>query len=153
AIVGTSSGMAPYSRRRSETTDACSLVRGTSTRQPNNGLVSYEDILLFTAAASPATATPLPRGVATGPPPALRSGPVRPSVGLTRCWSVVVPSQVIANGVASGQPAAISILPRSAGAVSAPRITRVPPTYPSWLASLACTTRYSPLLSVGNAIP
>src|ERR1700761_145756 len=126
AMVGTSSGTAPYSRSRSETTDACSLVRGTSTRQPNSGLVSYQDILLFAAAASPTTATAPPRVVATVTPAAFRSGPIRPSVVATVCWSVVVPSQVIANGVASGQPAAISILPRSAGAVSAPKTTRVP---------------------------
>ena len=36
------------------------------------------------------------------------------------------PFQVIATGVVSGQPAAISVLPMSTGPVSAPRITRVP---------------------------
>ena len=49
-----------------------------------------------------------------------------PSVATTVCWSVVVPFQVMANGVLSAQPAAISILPRSAGPVSAPRMTRLP---------------------------
>src|ERR1700742_2830228 len=125
-MVGTSSGTAPYSRSRSETADACSRVRGTSTRQPNSGLVSYQDNLLLAAAASPTTATAAPRVVATVMPAALRSGPMRPRVVATVCWSVGAPSQVIANGVGSGQPAAISILPRSAGAVSAPRITSVP---------------------------
>ena len=43
AIVGTSSGTAPYSRSRCDTTAACSLVRGTRTRQPNSGLVSNQD--------------------------------------------------------------------------------------------------------------
>src|SRR3984893_15514592 len=125
-MVGTSSGPAPSTRSRSDTTDACSLVRGTSTRQPNSGLVSYQDILLFAAAASPTTATAPPRVVATVTPAAFRSGPIRPRVVATVCWSVVVPSQGIANGVASAQPAAMSILPRSAGAVSAPRTTSVP---------------------------
>src|SRR6201992_838472 len=112
-MVGTSSGTAPYSRSRSDTTDACSLVLGTSTRQPNSGLVSYQDILLFAAAASPTTAararsprrpnsglvsyqdillfaaaaspttaTAVPRVVATVTPAALRSGPIRPGVGV-----------------------------------------------------------------------
>src|SRR5580693_2181255 len=126
AIVGTSSGTAPYSRSRSETTEACSLVRGTSTRQPNSGLFSYQDILLFGAAVSPTTAIAPPRVVATVTPADLRSGPILASVVTTVCCSVVVPSQVIANGVASGHPAAISILPRSCGAVSAPSTTSVP---------------------------
>ena len=126
AIVGTSSGTAPYSRSWSETTDACSLVRGTSTRQPNSGLVSNQDSRFLAAAASPTTAMAPPLVVATVTPAAFRSGPMRPRVVTTVCWSVVVPSQVMANGVASGQPAAISILPRSAGAVSAPMITSVP---------------------------
>src|SRR6202043_3237496 len=114
------------SRSRSDTTDACSLVRGPTPPQPNSGLASYQDSLLFAAAASPTTATAPPRVVATVTPAAFRSGPILPSVVTTVCWSVVVPSQVIANGVASGQPAAISILPRSAGAVSAPRTTKAP---------------------------
>ena len=82
-------------------------------------MVSYQDSLLFSAAASPTTATAPPRVVATVTPAAFRSGPIRPRVVTTVCWSVVVPSQVIENGVESGQPAAMSILPRSAGAVSA----------------------------------
>src|SRR6516165_9963300 len=135
AIVGTSSGTAPYSRSRSETTEACSLVRGTSTRQPNSSLVSYQESRLPAAAASPTTATALPRVVATVTPAALRSGPIRPSVVVTVCWSVVVPSQVIANGVASGQPAATSILPSSAGAASAPSTTSVAGLYATRLIS------------------
>src|SRR5580692_9834470 len=152
-MVGTSSGTAPYSRSRSDTADACSLVRGTSTRQPNSGLVSYQDILLFAAAASPTTATALPRVVATVTPAAFRSGPIRPSVVATVCWSVVVPSQVIANGVASGQPAAISILPSSCGAVSAPSTASVPGPWDTWLASPAWITRSSPGASPVSAMP
>src|SRR3984893_18691619 len=125
-MVGTSSGPAPSTRSRSDTTDACSLVRGTSTRQPNSGLVSYQDILLFAAAASPTTAMAPPLVVATVTPAAFRSGPIRPRVVTTVCWSVVVPPQVMAKRGASGQPAATNILPRSAGVSSAPMITSVP---------------------------
>ena len=85
-----------------------------------------DPLLSGAAAASPTTAMAPPLVVATVTPAAFRSGPIRPRVVTTVCWSVVVPSQVMANGVASGQPAAISILPRSAGAVSAPMITSVP---------------------------
>ena len=85
AIVGTSSGTAPYSRSRSETTEACSLVRGTSTRQPNSGLVSYQENLFCAAAAAPTTATAPPRVVATVTPAAFRSGPMRPRVVATVC--------------------------------------------------------------------
>ena len=43
AIVGTCSGTAPQACSRLITSPACSLVRGTSTRQPNSGLVSNQD--------------------------------------------------------------------------------------------------------------
>ena len=66
-----------------------------------------------------------PRVLARETPAALRSGPIRPRVETTVCCALVVPSQVIANGVASGQPAAISILPSSAGPASAPSTTSV----------------------------
>ena len=125
AIVGTSSGTAPYSRRRCDTTAACSLVRGTSTRQPNSGLVSNHDSVSRAATASPTTATAGPAVLASDTPAALRSGPIRPRVEATVCCALVVPSQVMANGVASGQPAAISILASSAGPASAPSTTSV----------------------------
>src|ERR1700761_625923 len=115
-MVGTSSGTAPYSRSRWETRAACSLVRGTSTRQPNSGLVSNQDSRSCAATASPTTATAEPLVVARDTPAPLGSGPMRPSEDTTVCCALVVPSQVMANLVASGQPAAISILASSAGA-------------------------------------
>ena len=66
-----------------------------------------------------------PLVLARDTPAALRSGPMRPRVETTVCWALVVPSQVMASRVASGQPAAISILARSAGAASAPSTTSV----------------------------
>ena len=53
-------------------------------------------------------------------PAALRSAVTDPRVQTTVRWSVVVPSQVSANGVVSAQPAATSIFAMSAGPVSAP---------------------------------
>ena len=43
AIVGTSTGTAPYARSRSLIAPACSLVRGTSTFQPYSGRDSHQD--------------------------------------------------------------------------------------------------------------
>src|SRR6202000_1360368 len=117
--------MAPCSRSCSETAAASALVRGTSTRQPNSGLVSYQDSSGCNAAASPTTATA--SLALTGlTPAALRSAVIRPSVEVTVRCAVVVPSQVMATGVPSGQPAAISILPRSAGPAPAPSTTSEP---------------------------
>jgi hypothetical protein len=88
-------------------------------------LVSNQDSRSLTATASPTTAMAEPRVLARDTPAALRSGPMRPRVDTTVCCALVVPSQVMASRVASGQPAAISILPRSAGAASAPSTTSV----------------------------
>ncbi len=86
-------------------------------------------------------------------PAALRSGPIRPSVETTVCCALVVPSQVIATLVPSGQPAAISILPRSAGAASAPSTTSVAGLYAIWLASAAPMMRSSPFRSLASGMP
>ena len=86
-------------------------------------------------------------------PAALRSGPIRPRVETTVCCARVVPSQVMASLVVSGQPAAISILPRSAGTASAPSTTSVAGLYPIWLASEAWMTRSSPFRSLASGMP
>jgi len=153
AIVGTSSGTAPYSRRRCETTAACSLVRGTRIRQPNSGLVSNQDSRSRAATASPTTAMAVPLVFASDTPAALRSGPTRPSVETTVCCALVVPSQVMASRVASGQPAATSILPSSAGPASAPSTTSVAGLYATRLASAAWITRNSPFGSLATGMP
>ena len=69
---------------------------------------------------------------------------MRPSADTTVRWDVFVPSQVTANGVVSGQPAAMSILPRSAGPASAPSTTSVPGVNATRLASAAWMMRTSP---------
>jgi len=88
-------------------------------------LVSNQDSVSRAATASPTTAMAGPAVLARDTPAALRSGPMRPRVEATVRWALVVPSQVMASGVASGQPAAISILPSSAGPASAPSTTSV----------------------------
>src|SRR5580700_1730785 len=153
AIVGTCSGTAPLARSRSQTSSACSFVRGTSTRQPNSGLVSYQDRADCAETPSPTTATAGPLAVSRLTPAAFRSAATVPSVPTTVCWSVVVPFHVIANGAVSGQPAAISILPRSTGPDSAPRITSVPSLAETRLASLAWMTRTSPVASLVSGMP
>ena len=67
------------------------------------------------------------------------------------CWSVVVPFQVMANGAFSPQPLAISILPRSTGPVSAPRMTSVPSVTDTRLTSPGVMMRTSLLASVVSA--
>lgn len=52
-MVGTSSLCAPYVRSRAISGAAWSLVRGTRTRQPNSGLVSYQVSSARCSAAAP----------------------------------------------------------------------------------------------------
>jgi hypothetical protein len=93
-MVGTSSGTAPYSRSRTDSEAACSLVRGTSTRQPNSGLVSNHDRVSRRFTTSPTTVTA--GGLIFA---ALASAEIESSVEITVDWSVVVPTRVIATGV------------------------------------------------------
>ena len=78
---------------------------------------------------------------------------MRPRVEVTVCCALVVPSQVMAKGVASGQPAATSILPSSAGPASAPSTTSVAGLYATRLTSAAWITRSSPFGSVASGMP
>src|SRR5215207_3637708 len=60
AMVGTSTGTAPYARSRSLIAPACSLVRGTSTFQPYSGRLSHQD-------SRPRSATAGPTAITSGP--------------------------------------------------------------------------------------
>ena len=102
------------------------MVRGTSTRQPNSGLVSNQDSALLRGDGLADHGDRRARQVSGLTPAALRSAGTEPSVVSTVCCSVVVPFQVMASGVDSFQPAATSILPRSARPASAPSTTRLP---------------------------
>lgn len=117
-IVGTSSGTAPYPRSWSDSDAACSFVRGTSTRQPNSGLVSNQDSLSRQL-------TTFPTMIRAGASMPLVSDASFCSVETTVSCSVVVPRLVIAAGVESGRPAATRPFATSATAPSAPRMTRV----------------------------
>src|ERR1700733_6017181 len=152
-MVGTCSGTAPRARSRSQTSSACSFVLGTSTRQPNSGLVSNHDSAACAVTPSPTTATAGPCAVSRLTPAAFRSAAIEPSVPTTVCCSVVVPFQVMANGALSAPPLATSILPRSTGPVSAPRMTSVPSLTDTRLTSLALMIRTSPVTSLVSGMP
>ena len=119
-IVGTSSGTAPYPRRRVVSEPACSLVRGTSTRQPNSGLVSNQDRASRRLTTSPTTVT------AGGDIRAARASTAMCSrVEVTVACSVVVPTRVIATGVWGSRPASTSALAISEIDPTAESSTRV----------------------------
>src|SRR3954452_11131050 len=119
-MVGTSSGTAPQERSRADSEPACSLVRGTSTRQPNSGLVSNHDSVSRRSTTSPTTVT------AGGDIRAARaSAAIRSSVEATVACSVVVPTRVIATGVCALRPAATSALAMSPIWPTAESSTRV----------------------------
>src|SRR3954452_9875028 len=119
-MVGTSSGTEPKLRSRAESVPACSLVRGTSTRQPNSGLVSNQDRAVRRSTTSPITVTA--GGVIRA---ARASSAIRPSVETTVSCSVVVPTRVMATGVSSLRPAATSAVATSAMQLTAESSTSV----------------------------
>jgi hypothetical protein len=119
-IVGTTSATAPCSASLATIPPACCLVRGTSTRQPNSGLVSNHDALSRSPAASPTTAM-------SG-----RSSPARASVAPTSDsghdtdrWCTVVPRDVSTTGVRGDRPAASRPSADCRMSSSAPRTTTV----------------------------
>jgi len=84
-------------------------VRGTRTRQPKSGLVSNHDSVSRRSTTLPTTMT------AGGAIRAARaSAPMSASVEVTVACSVVVPTRVIATGVAGERPAETSALAISA---------------------------------------
>ena len=99
---------------------ACSLVRGTSTRQPNSGLVSNQDSAVRRSTTSPITVTAggVMRDERT-------SAPTRARVETRVSCSVVVPTRVIATGVSGSRPAATSALAMSPTMFTPERTTSV----------------------------
>ena len=101
---------------------ACSLVRGTRTRQPNSGLVSNHDSVSRRSTTSPITVT------AGGAIRAVRaSAAMCSSVEVTVACSVVVPTRVIATGVCGERPdstSALLISPIMPTAESSTRVRR-----------------------------
>jgi hypothetical protein len=96
------------------------LVRGTSTRQPNNGLVSNHDKVSRWFTTSPMTSTV---GSASSAPAAAAAMRLRGATTVT--WSVVVPADVSAAGVSGSRPAETTAAAMSSTQVAAPRTTRV----------------------------
>ena len=102
-MVGTSSGTAPKPRSREDSAPACSLVRGTRTRQPNSGLVSNHDSVSRRSTTGPTTV--IAGGVIRA---ALASAAMSASVETIVSWVVSVPVRVIETGVVASRPAATS---------------------------------------------
>src|SRR5262245_5063360 len=136
-MVGTSSGIAPSPRNCSDSAPACRFVRGTSTRQPNSGLVSYQDSASRCLTTSPITVTTGPDSFA-----ARTSAATRSSVEATVRCSVVVPPAVSSTGVTGLRPAAINALAISPIDPSALASTRVVCGSACWVQSgpLAAST-------------
>ena len=102
-MVGTSSGTAPKPRSREDSAPACSLVRGTRTRQPKSGLVSNHDSVSRRSTTGPTTV--IAGGVILA---ARASAAMSASVETMVCWVVSVPVRVIETGVSPARPAPIS---------------------------------------------
>ena len=96
-MVGTSSPTAPKGRSCSVTSPACSFVRGTSTRQPNSGLVSNQSRFGRAFTAAPTTMLPGPASLA-----AFAALATSPSVDTRVRCSTVEPARTIAIGVSAG---------------------------------------------------
>ncbi len=126
-------------------------MRGTSTRQPNSGLVSNHDSVVRRSTTSPTTVT------AGGAIRAARaSASISASVETTVSCAVVVPTRVIATGVVSGRPAAIRALAMSPMALTADSSTRVRSSAcadQSTLASAQLTTATSRFFLVVSGTP
>src|SRR5215218_6174987 len=146
-MVGTSTGTAPYARSRSLISPAWSLVRGTSTRQPNSGRLSHQDIRARLSTAVPTVAT-------TGPVnesrPAVFSATAT-SLATTLFCAVPEPPVVTATGVPPDSPPSTSRAAASGRSSALPWRTRVPPVA---VAAAASVVRSTPLRrSAVTAVP
>src|SRR3954447_6056341 len=146
-MVGTSTGTAPYARSRSLISPAWSLVRGTSTRQPNRGRLSHQESLprLSTAEPTVATTGPLKDSI-----PAVFSA-TADSLLATLFWPVPEPLVVTTMGVVAARPPSTSRVAASGSCSTVPCRTSVPPVAPAAAASAARST--SPHRSAVSAVP
>ncbi len=127
AIVGTSSGLAPCERSRSDRIAACSFVRGTSTVQPNSARDSHQDSLLRPVTAAPMEITTEGAFPTTG----AASASIRSRVEATVRWSVVVPSTVTDTGVSPARPCSTSAAATLPTSLETAVTTRVPGAWAS----------------------
>ena len=119
-MVGTTAAWAPCCSSRAIVEPDCSLVRGTSTSQPNSGLVSNHDSVSRMVTVDPTTAS-------TGKRPSAIVAAAAPSVVTTVRCSVLVPRSVTATGVAASRPAATRASSASAARSGWPSTTTVTP--------------------------
>src|SRR4051794_39722827 len=123
AMVGTSTGTAPYARSRSLISPAWSLVRGTSTRQPNSGRLSHHD-------SRPRLSTAVPTVATTGPvrasSPAVFSA-TETSLATTLFCAVPEPPAVTTTGVPADRPPSTSRAAASGSSSAVPCRTSVAP--------------------------
>src|SRR3954467_968272 len=129
ARVGTSTGTPPYPPSRSLISPAWSLVRGTSTRQPNSDRLSHQDRRARFSTAAPTVAT-------TGPVRASRPAvfsATADSLATTLFCAVPEPPEVTTTGVPPDRPPSTSREAASGRSSGAPCRTRVPdwPTAPA----------------------
>src|SRR4051794_23535913 len=104
AMVGTSTGTAPWARSRSLISPAWSLVRGTSTRHPNSGRLSHQDSRARLSTADPTVAT---TGPLTASRPAVFSATAASRATTLRC-PVPEPPVVTTTGVEPDRPPSTS---------------------------------------------
>src|SRR3954452_22108038 len=147
AIVGTSTGTAPYPRSRSLISPAWSLVRGTSTRQPNSGRLSHQESRARLSTAAPTVATTGP--VSTSSPAVFSA--TAASLATTLFCAVPEPPEVTTTGVLPDRPPSTSRPAASGRSSTVPCSTSVPPAEP---AAAASTARSTPLRrSAVTAVP
>src|SRR5687768_23793 len=96
----------------------CSLVRGTSTFQPNSGLVSNHDSCSRMATVDPTTAR-------AGNSTVFMASRTSPRVVTRVAWRIVVPRSVSATGVSGARPASSRLARAPARSSGAPRRTTV----------------------------
>src|SRR3954453_22059868 len=123
AMGGTSTGTAPYAGSRSLISLAWSLVRGTSTRQPNSGRLSHQDSRLRLSTAVPTVATTGPLSAST---PAVFSATATSLVATLFC-AVPEPPGGTTTGVLPDRPPSTSRAAASGSSSAVPCRTRVPP--------------------------
>src|SRR6476661_5297995 len=123
AMVGTSTGAAPYARSRSLISPAWSLVRGTSTRQPNSGRLSHHDSRARLSTAVPTVAT---TGPVTTSRPAVFSATAASLVSTLFC-AVPEPPVVTTTGVVPDRPPSTRRTAASGSSSALPCRTSVPP--------------------------
>ena len=126
-MVGSSMTSAPRSRRRLLRSPACSRVRVTTIRRPNNGRVSNQLIFDRSFTTSPITATAGDANFSRSAMPAM----VASVPTIVRCEPVVA-QRVSAIGVSAAAPFSTNDWQISRNRATPIRNTLVPGAFASW---------------------